>query len=66
MNRISSALGLHEIMLREIMSLKLNVHNINEFGCFDELKKTVDKKKAKQYFEESEGRKSYLLRLTLR
>ena len=57
MHRISSALGLHEIMLREIMSLKLNVHNINEFGRFDELKKTVDKKKAKQYFEEAEGRK---------
>ena len=39
------------------MSLKINVHNINEFGRFDELKKTVDKKKAKQYFEEVEGRK---------
>lgn len=56
-HRISSALGLNETMLREIMSLKLNVHNINEFGRFDELKKTVDKKKAKQYFEEAEGRK---------
>ena len=40
-----------------MMSLKLNANNINEFGRFDELKKTVDKAKAKQYFEAVEGTK---------
>ena len=56
-HRISSVLGLNETMLRNMMSLKLNVNNINEFGRFDELKKTVDKSKARQYFEAIEGRK---------
>src|SRR5699024_5850985 len=56
-HRISSVLGLNETMLRNMMSLKLNGNNINEFGRFDELKKTVDKVKAKQYFEAVEGTK---------
>lgn len=56
-HRISSVLGLNETMLRNMMSLKLNANNINEFGRFDELKKTVDKAKAKQYFEVVEGKK---------
>ena len=29
--------------------------NINEFGCFDKLIASVDKAKAKEYFEKSEG-----------
>ena len=29
--------------------------NINEYGRFDELKNTVDKNKAKEYFEKLEG-----------
>jgi type I restriction enzyme, R subunit len=31
-----------------------NETNINEFGRYDELKKTVDKAKAKEYFEKTE------------
>lgn len=54
-HRISTVLGLDEMLLRNIMALKLNINNINEFGRFDELKKTVDKAKAKQYFETLEG-----------
>ena len=56
-HRISSVLGLNETMLRNMMSLKLNMNNINEFGRFDKLKKTVDKSKARKYFEAVEGRK---------
>ena len=37
------------------MSLQLNSSNINEFGRYDDLKKTVDKAKAKAYFEKVEG-----------
>ena len=37
------------------MSLKLNDSNLNEFGRYDELKQTVDKMKAKEYFERIEG-----------
>lgn len=43
--------GLDEELLREMLSLKLNEVTINEFGRFDNLKLTVDKNKAKQYFE---------------
>lgn len=58
--RISSVLGLNETMLRNMMILKLNANNINEFGRYDELKRTVDKVKAKQYFEALEGKRSSL------
>ena len=33
----------------------VNESNINEYGRFDELKATVDKNKAKAYFEKLEG-----------
>lgn len=56
-HRLASALGLDEAKLRNIMSLKLNSTNINEFGRYDDLKKTVDKSKAKEYFERIEGTK---------
>ena len=48
-------LGLDEKKLADIMSLKLNDSNLNEFGRYDELKQTVDKTKAKEYFERIEG-----------
>lgn len=56
-HRLAEALGLDEAKLRNIMSLQLNASNINEFGRYDDLKKTVDKSKAKAYFEKLEGRK---------
>lgn len=54
-HRLAVALGLDEAKLRNIMSLKLNSTNINEFGRYDDLKRTVDKAKAKAYFEKLEG-----------
>lgn len=56
-HRVAVALGLDEAKLRNIMSLQLNSSNINEFGRYDDLKKTVDKAKAKSYFEKVEGTK---------
>lgn len=56
-HRISVAIGVDEDMLRNVMGLKLNENNLNEFGRYDELKKTVDKAKAKEYFEKVEGTK---------
>lgn len=52
---VAVAFGVDELKLRNIMSLKLNASNINEFGRYDDLKKTVDKAKAKAYFEKREG-----------
>lgn len=54
-HRISFALGVDEDKLRNIMSLRLNEANINEFGRYEELKKTADKARAKEYFEKREG-----------
>ena len=52
---VSVHLGVDENKLRAIMSLKLVESNLNEFGRYDELKQTIDKKKAKDYFEKIEG-----------
>lgn len=56
-HRVAVALGVDEVKLRTIMSLRLNSTNINEFGRYDDLKKTVNKSKAKEYFEKIEGTK---------
>lgn len=54
-HRLAIELGLNEEKLREMMGLNLTEFNINEFGRLDELKKSVDKQKAKAFFEEKEG-----------
>jgi type I restriction enzyme R subunit len=50
-NRLFELLGIDKTKLRNLMRLKVTEANINEFGRFDELKNTVDKSKAKAYFE---------------
>ena len=54
-HRIAVVLGLDEDKLRAIMETRATDANINEFGRFDALKATADKKKAKAYFEFIEG-----------
>lgn len=54
-HRFADAIGINEEKLRNMMDLKLTETNINEFGRLDELKSTVDKAKAKVYFESKEG-----------
>lgn len=61
-----SALGIDEKKLRHLMSLNLNAHNINEYGRYDELKKTVNKVKAKEYFEQIEGIKIILPKVNIK
>ena len=56
-HQISFAIGVDEEKLRIIMDLKLNDTNINEFGRYEELRHTIDKNRAKEYFERIEGRK---------
>ena len=53
--QFSESLGLDEAKLRKLMSKQMTEATINEFGLFDELKDTVDKQKAKAYFESIEG-----------
>ena len=54
-HRFAVVFGLDEEKLRNMMGLGLTKTNINEFGRLDELKKSVDKAKAKAYFEKKEG-----------
>lgn len=55
LHRLASVLGLDEDRLRAIMALHLDERKINEFGRLDDLKATVDKQKAKAYFEKIES-----------
>lgn len=52
---ISQALGLDETKLKAMMNCNISETNINEYGRFDDLKDSVDKIKAKAYFEKLEG-----------
>jgi type I restriction enzyme, R subunit len=54
-HRISQLLGLDETKLRNMMDTGITEVNINEYGRFDDLKSSVDKNKAKEYFEKLEG-----------
>lgn len=56
-HRFSETFGLDEEKLRGLKEMTLTEGNINEYGQFDALKETVDKGKAKAYFEKHEGRR---------
>ncbi len=48
---IVAALGVDQAKLLALMNTHLTEANLNEYGRFDDLKATVDKPKAKAYFE---------------
>jgi type I restriction enzyme R subunit len=54
-NGIVEALGLDRDLLVQLMNGAINKENINRFGRLDTLKATVDKAKAKAFFEMREG-----------
>lgn len=49
--KLVKALGVDESKLKNMIEKHLEEANLNEFGMFDDLKSTVDKSKAKEYFE---------------
>lgn len=53
--RVVEALGVDEDLLTSMMALDLSEANINEYGRFDDLKDSLDKQRAKSFFEEKEG-----------
>lgn len=53
---LSRCLGLDETMLVDLMNLDLNENNLNVFGYYEDLKKTIDKELATKYFEAIEGK----------
>lgn len=48
-------LGVDKAKLIALMNTHVTEANLNEYGRFDNLKATIDKQKAKAYFEELEG-----------
>lgn len=48
---IVNTLGLDESKLLDLMSMGITEDNINDFGRFDDIKSTIDKPKAKAYFD---------------
>lgn len=53
--KFADVIGVDVTMLRKFMKLFVTEDNINEFGRFDKLKKSINKDKAKEYFEKVEG-----------
>lgn len=54
--RVVDALGVDGKLLTTMIGLSLTEANINEFGRFDDLKDSLDKTRAKSFFEEKEGK----------
>jgi len=56
-NFIVTTFGLDETKLRDMIDAGLTEKNINEYGRFDALKDSVDKTKAREFFEDQKNRK---------
>ena len=53
--KMVALLGLDKLKLQEMLNTGITESNINEYGRFDSLQNSVDKEKAKAYFEALEG-----------
>ena len=49
-HRFATAIGVDEVQLRTLMERGVTEGNINEFGMFDKLKKTIDKASPKSFW----------------
>lgn len=66
LNAVVNALGLEKGLLIALMADNVHDRNINDFGRFDALKETVDKAKAKAWFEKQDGETIPLFKLNIR
>ncbi|MCD6436570.1 MAG: HsdR family type I site-specific deoxyribonuclease [Clostridiales bacterium] len=64
--QLVDALGIYAPKLESLISTSVAESNINEYGRFDDLKKTVNRDKAKTYFEKEEGSKIPEFRLSMK
>ena len=64
--RVVKALGIDGELLTAMTALDLTEANINEFGRFDNLKDSVDKARAKAFFEQKEGKSLPLFKVNTR
>ena len=54
-HKVADMFGVDEAKLRKIVESHPTETNLNEFGRYEELKGTVNKEKARAYFEKAEG-----------
>ncbi|WP_145573939.1 type I restriction endonuclease subunit R, EcoR124 family [Yersinia mollaretii] len=66
LNAVVNALGLDKERLIALMADSVNDKSLNDFGRFDALKDSVDKEKAKVYFEKQDGVTLPLFKLNIR
>jgi type I restriction enzyme R subunit len=66
LSAVVNALGLDHNLLSALMADNVNEKNLNNFGRFDALKETVDKNKAKVYFEKQDGQAIPPFKLNMR
>ncbi len=64
--KLVNALGLDISKLENLMNVGVTESNINEYGRFDDLKKTIDRDKAKAYFEALESNNIPEFRLSIK
>ena len=63
-NRLYEIFGLDRDKLRELLNLPITEMNLDEFGRFTALRASVDRAKAKAYFEEKLGQSLSALKVT--
>lgn len=56
-DRMAEELGLDRLRLTRIMETNVNEKNLNEYGRFDQLKATVVRERAQEYFSRVDGEK---------
>ena len=58
--------GLDGTKIKEMLNTEITKTNLNDYGRFDELKNSVDKTKAKEYFEALEGKTIPLFKINIK
>ena len=64
--QLANALGVDIPKLENLMNAGITEASINEYGRFDDLKKTVVREKAEEYFVSTEGTKVPAFRLSIK
>lgn len=65
-DKLVALLGVDKVKIVALMNTHLTEASLNEFGRFDDLKATVDQRKAKTYLEGLEGKELPLFRVNIR
>ena len=63
---MTQALGIDAGKLKQLMNANVTEANLNEYGRFDELKETIDKKIAREHFESKSGEKLSSAKLNIK